>query len=354
MTDTQTMKAMGLLQKPKVGNIPNEIKELTFSIPKINSTEVLVKIISSTIHVDDIAMAQGTAVGRFLGPKEVSKEKPYIMGTNFSGVIEAVGNKVFQFNIGDEVIGIPNKTGEHGSWATHRCVEQKNIRLKPKELSHQEAASMIIAGCVAYGMLQFSKVKKGDQCLILGASGGIGSVITQMLKSKGAIVTGLCSTRNMEMVKANGADYVIDYTKDKFVEKLESQNKKMDLIFDLVGGKELENDSIKILQKKGKFLTVCGPEKYIGSKKLSWGKVISMFWYIMHRSLLSNIIGPAYIFSAKAPSSIIDEMLDFVIKNNIKVPFDRVIPLQIKELKEALKHLAAHKASGRIVIDVTK
>ena len=105
MTDTQTMKAMGLLQKPKVGNIPNEIKELTVSIPKINSTEVLVKIVSSTIHVDDIAQAQGTAVGKFLGPKEVSKEKPYIMGTNFSGVIEAIGNQVSQFNIGDEVIG---------------------------------------------------------------------------------------------------------------------------------------------------------------------------------------------------------------------------------------------------------
>ena len=79
-----------------------------------------------------------------------------------------------------------------------------------------------------------------------------------------------------------------------------------------------------------------------------------MMWYIMHRSILSKITGPAYIFSAKNPAAIIDEMLDFVIKNKIMVPFDRIIPLQIKELKEALKHLAAHKASGRIVIDVTK
>jgi len=175
-----------------------------------------------------------------------------------------------------------------------------------------------------------------------------------MLKSKGTIVTGLCSTRNIEMVKINGADYVIDYTKDNFIEELTSQNKKMDFIFDLVGGKELEKDSMKVLQKKGKFLTVCGPEKYIGSKKLSWGKVISMMWYIMYRSFISSISGPVYIFSAKDPSTIIDEMLDFVIENNIKVPFDRVIPFQIEKLKEALKHLAAHKASGRIVIDVTK
>jgi|GEM_PF-1522803 len=353
MADTLTMKAMGLTQKPKVGNIPSEIKELIIQIPRINDTEILVKIVSSTLHPDDIAMAQGTAAGRFLGPKEISGEKPYIMGSNFSGVIEAIGNKVSQFSIGDEVIGIPSKKGEHDSWATYRCVDQKNIRIKPKALSHQEAASMITAGCVAYGMLLSSKVRKGDLCLIIGASGGIGSVITQMLKSKGAIVTGLCSTRNIEMVKANGADYVIDYTKDKYVEKLISQDKKMDLVFDLVGGKELENDSIKVLQKKGKFLTVCGPEKYIGSKKLSWGKVIGMMWHIIHRSLLSKLIRPTYIFSAQDPSTTIDKMLDFVIKNNIKVPFDRIIPLQINELKEALKHLAAHKTSGRIVIDVT-
>ena len=121
------MKAMGLIQKSKVGNIPNEIKELIVPIPQINSTEVLIRIISSTIHVDDIAIAQGTAIGRFLGPKEVSKEKPYIMGSNFSGVIEAIGNQVSQFKIGDEVIGIPNKAGEHGSWATYRCLDQKNI-----------------------------------------------------------------------------------------------------------------------------------------------------------------------------------------------------------------------------------
>jgi NADPH:quinone reductase-like Zn-dependent oxidoreductase len=102
------------------------------------------------------------------------------------------------------------------------------------------------------------------------------------------------------------------------------------------------------------FVAQFKDEKYIGSKKLSWRKVINMFWYITHRSLLSKIIGPAYIFSEKAPSTTIDEMLDFVVQNNIKFPFDRVIPLQIEELKEALKHLAAHKASGRIVIDMSK
>ena len=225
---SRTMKAFGLTQKPIVGNVPNEMQELKIPIPSVNESEVLVKILASTLHVDDIALAQGTALGRFLGPKEISKEFPYVMGSSFSGVVIAKGTQVIQFNIGDEVIGIPNKAGEHDSWATYRCVDKKDIRSKPKELSHQEVAAMVLSGCVAYGMLLYTNVQKGNSCLVLGASGGIGSVIVQMLKAKGAVVTALCSTRNIDAVKSNGADFVIDYQKEHFSEILTAQNKKMD------------------------------------------------------------------------------------------------------------------------------
>jgi NADPH:quinone reductase-like Zn-dependent oxidoreductase len=349
-----TIKAFGLIKKPEIGNVPKEIQEVNLSVPEQKEKEVLVKILASTMHVDDVALAQGTAAGRFLGPKTVTEKNPYIMGTNFSGIIESIGNSVSQFKIGDEVIGIPNKTGESGSWATHRSIDQKNIRLKPKELTHQEVVSMLIAGCVAYGLILRSKVKKGDQCMVIGASGGIGSVVTQMLKAKGALVTAICSTRNVEMVIANGADNVIDYTKGNFAEKLASQHKKMDHVFDMVGGKEIEVDSIKVLQKKGQFLTVCGPVKYIGSEKLSWGSVMTMFAYILKRSVISKFAGPAYVFSETNPSKNINDMLEFVIEHKIKVPVDRVIPMEIEEMKKALEHLAAHKVSGRIVIDAAK
>ncbi|NPD46134.1 MULTISPECIES: NAD(P)-dependent alcohol dehydrogenase [unclassified Lentimicrobium] len=265
------------------------------------------------------------------------------MGTNFSGIIESVGEAVSQYHIGDEAIGIPTNTGDSGSWATYRSIDQKDILLKPTELSHQVAVSMIIAGCVAYDMILSSKVKKGDKCLVVGASGGIGSVVTQILKAKGAIVTGLCSTRNIIAVKANGADDTIDYTKENFSEVLAARGVKMDLVFDSVGGKEIEKKSVNVLHKKGKFVTVCGPEKYIGSKKMSWGEVISMLAYILKRSIFSKWVGPSYIFSGTTPSTTINEMLEFVIQHNIKVPFDRVISLQIDEFKDALRHLGNRK-----------
>ena len=346
------MKAIALTRKPTIGNVANEIKELEIPVPQIKDNEILVEIKTSAMQIDDISHAQGTTLGRFFGPKIVSENKPFIMGTEFSGIIAEIWKNVSKWKIGDEVINITANTPEHGSWANFRCVNQNKVRLKPQELSHREAVSMIIPGCVAYGMAMYSKVKKGDMCLILWASWGIWGILTQILKAKWVIVTGLCSTHNIEKVKANGADFVIDYTKENFSEKLITQNIKMDLVFDSVWGKQLENQSIKILNEKGKFITVCGPEKYIGSIKLSWNKIYSMLWYILKRSIISKIIGPKYIFYGTVSSSVIDDMFDFVIKNEIKIPFDRVIPLRQKEMSEALFHLASHKTTGRIIIDM--
>ena len=348
----KTMKAIGLIQNPELGNIPNEIKELNVPIPEFGREEVLVKTFASALHVDELWAAQGTASGRFYGTKRVSKEKPYIMGMSLSGVIVKKGDEVTEFNVGDEVVNILNVKGERDSWAEYRKLDKKYIMLKPEEFSHKEAAAMIVAGCVAFSMLLYSKVKKGDQCLVLGASGGIGMVITQMLKVKGAVVTGLCSTRNIDAVKDNGADVIIDYKKEQFSEKLMRQNKKMDIVFDSVGGEGYENESMKFLKKNGKFITVVGPERHIGEKKLGWGRVIGIMWYLIRRSIFSRINGPQYIFPIKFPHHIMEEMFEFVVKNKIKVPFDSVIPLEQKQISKALGRLASHKATGRIVIEI--
>lgn len=347
------MTAFGLLKNPKIGNVSEELKELNIAVPEINGNQVLVKIIASIIHVDDIALAQGTALGRFLGPKKINEETPYIMGSSYSGVVVGIGEGISKFKLGDEVIGIPHEKGEHGSWAEYRCVDEAYTRLKPAKLTHQEAVSALLAGCVAYGMTTYANFKEGSKCLVLGASGGIGSIVVQILKAKGAYVIALCSTRNIEVVKSLNADYIIDYTKDSFGEKLLSEKITLDYVFDSVGGKKIEKEAIKSLVNKGKFLTVCGPEKYIGSRKLSWLEVTSMFWYILQRSVLSKIKGPQYKFSEKYPSAVIDDMLELIIKHNIRVPFDRVIPFKHQELKDSLNVLAAHKATGRIVIDMT-
>lgn len=130
-----TMKAFALWGKPSIGYVPDEIKEISIPIPVLGKDEILIKIIASTMHIDDIALAQGTALGRFLGPKHVSPDNPYVMGSSFSGIITDKGINVTEHEVGDEVIGIPKATGKHGAWAEYRAVHKKYIRPKPKEIS---------------------------------------------------------------------------------------------------------------------------------------------------------------------------------------------------------------------------
>lgn len=353
MNSSTPIKAMGLLTIPAIGNVPNEIRELSIPNMALGENDVFIEVKASALHIDDIALAQGTALGRFLGPKHITPDEPYVMGSNFSGVIQSIGNGVTKFKIGDEVIGIPASTGNHGEWATHINAKEASIRLKPLELTHKEAAALILGGCVAYGMLLNSKVKKGDECLVIGASGGIGSALTQMLKAKGAVVTAVCSSRNLEAVKANGADYVIDYMKNDFHEYLKTHGKRMNLVFDTIGGIDAEKESMKILLRKGKFLTVCGPQKYIGSKKLSWPSLKIFFFHIIAKTITSFVVGPRYIFSDKRPNRIIDEMFQFVVEHDIKMPLDSIIPLETEAVKQALIKLTEHRVKGRIVIDMT-
>jgi len=345
------MTAFGLIRKPKIGNIPNEILKLNVEVPVLKDGEALVKIISSTIHPDDISIPQGTALGRFLGPSKVTYEDPFIMGSNFSGIIVAVGKNVSKFKIGDNVIGIPCKTGENGSWAEYRAMNEKSLMKKPQDISHNEAAASIIAGCVAYGMLQRATPSSGDLCVVLGASGGIGSILIQMLKIKGATVIGICSTRNVETVKALGADRIVDYTRGSYSDILSKNDMHVDYVFDSVGGKLLEKDALKVLSKSGKYITVCGPVKYIGERKLSWIETFEMFSYIFSRVVGSQLIGPRYIFSDTPPEKNIKEMFEFIISNQINVLIDQVIPMEYLELKDALRLVASHKATGRVVIE---
>lgn len=349
---TDTMKAYALIRKPAVGSVPEEIKEITLPMPRIGKNDVLVKIHASTMHVDDIAMAQGTALGRFLGPKTVTLEKPYVMGSNFSGVVTAKGEKVSEFSEGDEVMGIPQATGENGAWAEYRAIDKKHLRLKPKEMSHEIAAATVVAGCVAYGMIRLSGVKEKEKCLVLGASGGIGSMVVQMLKARGADVTALCSARNKPAVSALGADRIINYQEEDFKEIIAGEGSGMDLVFDSVGGLELERDSLAILKRSGRFLTVCGPQKYIGSRLLSRLEVFRIIRHILYLSVSSRFNGPRYLFSEIPPGKTIDEMLRMVIDEDITIPVDRVIPFRLEQIKEGLKDLANHKATGRIVLQI--
>lgn len=296
-----------------------------------------------------------TCLGRFYAPKNISSENPYVLGSSVSGTIVALGSDATKFEVGDEVIVIPNETGEFGSWADYRCVDQKMVMLKPESLSHVEAAAVTMASCVAWGSIGFAKVKAGDHCVVVGASGSIGVMTLQFLKSLGCHVTAVCSGASAALVRERGADEVIDYTTDDFGHYLRGAGQLQDVIFDCVGGHEIEASAFAALRPSGIFVTVVGPQKYIGEEKLSWWRFGKVMVYIGYRMVSTLVLrGPRYIFGEKYPRLLIESAMQEVVDHGIRMPVQEVIPFELASVVRAVELLMTHRAKGRIVIDFSK
>ncbi|WP_250432455.1 NAD(P)-dependent alcohol dehydrogenase [Hanstruepera flava] len=205
-----------------------QIQEVDKPTPKPN--EVLINIKASSITRADTMMRQGKPkFGRlFMG---LFKPKNTALGTGFSGVVEEVGNQITQFKIGDAVFG--EKLFSNGTNAEYICVDQDGIiALKPDLLSHEQAAPICDGFLTSYSFLKdIAKLQFGQHILVNGASGSLGTAAIQLAKVLGATVTGVCSAKNTALVKALGADVVIDYGKTDFTKG----QTRYDVVYDTVG-----------------------------------------------------------------------------------------------------------------------
>ncbi|MCB0643839.1 MAG: NAD(P)-dependent alcohol dehydrogenase, partial [Phaeodactylibacter sp.] len=182
------------------------------------------------------------------------KPKKEVLGHEFSGVVEAVGKAVAKYKVGDEVLGTPTLL-KTGSYTEYLCIPEDRAKgvlaLKPKTLSFTQAAALPVGGMTALFLLKAAKLSPGQQVLIYGASGSVGSSAIQIAKAQGATVTAVCSSSNFDMVKALGADRVLDYKQQDYT----SLEQKFDLVFDAVG-KTSKSKARKVLKSDGRFVTV--------------------------------------------------------------------------------------------------
>jgi NADPH:quinone reductase-like Zn-dependent oxidoreductase len=255
-------------------------------------------------------------------------------GYDVAGTVEAVGPNVTLFKAGDEVFG-----GVHGALGEYVVArEQGAIIAKPAELSFEEAGAMPIAAITALqGLRDNGGIKPGQKVLINGASGGVGTYAVQIAKAYGAEVTGVCSTRNMEMVRSLGADHVIDYTKENFTEGQE----RYDLILDNVGSQGFF--AMETVMKPGGVIVVVGGSKkgpFLGPiKRVAWSKLVGHF-----------IEPPVKFFLARVNKVDLELLAGLAREGKLKTVIDRRYPLE--QASAALEYLGTGHARGKVVVTV--
>ena len=304
--------------------------------PTPTDDQILVKVHAASVNPLDWHFIEGTPkIMRALGVG-LRKPKDTRLGVDFAGTVEAVGKNVTQFKPGDEVFG-----GRDGAFAEYVCPRaDRAVTLKPANITFEQAASVNIAGITALQAVRDKgKVQPGQKVLINGASGGVGTFAVQIAKSFGADVTGVCSTRNLDMVRSLGADHVIDYTKEDFAKG----DQRYDVILDNVPNHSL-SECRRVLNPQGKYVMIGGG----GPNDNRW---IGPFGRLIQTMLLSPFVSQKMgMMMAELKKSDLTILGDMMQSGKVKPVIDRTYKLS--ELPEAIRYLEEGHARGKVVITV--
>jgi NADPH:quinone reductase-like Zn-dependent oxidoreductase len=313
------------------------LQEVEKPSPKIN--EVLIRVYATTVNFGDTTARNF----RYISPRQFNmplvlllparlsfgfrKPRKQILGNEFAGTIEAVGSAVTRFKVGDPVFGYRGES--MGTYAEYVCMpDDGTIALKPAHMTYEEAATVPYGSMFALCLLRNVKIQRGQNVVINGASGGMGSYAVQLAKHYGAEVTGVCSTPRVDYVKALGADHVVDYTKEDFTQC----DERYDLIFDVLGKGSISGCK-RSLKSNGRLLLASFKMKHL----------VQMLWTSITRS--EKQVSCA-IVSPKAAD--LNEVKELVEAGTIKTIIDRCFPLE--QIAEAHRYVEAGHKHGHVVI----
>ncbi|MGA3246504.1 MAG: NAD(P)-dependent alcohol dehydrogenase [Bacteroidota bacterium] len=315
---------------------PDVLKCEEIEKPTAGDDEVLIKVRAASVNPLDWHYVRGIPyILRMM--TGLSKPKNTRPGVDVAGKVETVGRNVTQFKPGDEVFGT-----SRGAFAEYVCSHKNKLVQKPAHLTFEQAAAVPVAGLTALqGLRDKGRIQAGQKVLINGAAGGVGTFAVQIAKSLGADVTGVCSTRNVDMVRSIGADHVIDYTKEDFTQS----GQRYDLMFDNVGNRSFR-DCTRAMVAKGIFVSNGG-----GSLRENEGT-----WLGPLAGSITELVSAPFV-SQKSVSFLASiNKQDLVVLKEL-MEAKKVTPVidrcyTLNEVPEAIRYLEEGHARGKVVITV--
>jgi len=292
--------------------------------PAVTDDGVLVRIRAASTNPYDWHFMRGKPLFTRLMFGLV-RPKDHRLGADLAGEVEAVGKDVTRFRPGDSVFG-----EGAGAFAEVACVPERWLARKPTNLTFEQAAAVPMAANTALqGLRDGGRIQAGQKVLIHGASGGVGTFAVQIAKSFGAEVTGVCSTKNVEMVKKIGADHVVDYTRDDFTRG----ETRYDLMLDTIGDRSLRACR-RVLAQKAVYVFIGGRMSHLASTMLA-------------RPFVSQDVKAVV---AKRSSADLEFLAGLIEAGKVAPVIDRTYPLS--EVPAAIRYLEGGHARGKIVITV--
>jgi NADPH:quinone reductase-like Zn-dependent oxidoreductase len=324
---TETMRA---IVRDRYGP-PDVLAVGEIAKPRLESDGVLVRVRAASVNPADWHMLTGTPfLARTSGGLRAPKTRQ--VGTDFAGVVEAVGSDFDGgLHVGDEVFGARN-----GALAEYVVVKNA-VAAKPANVSFEEAAAVPVAALTALqGLRDKGGLQSGERLLVNGASGGVGTFAVQLAKAFGAEVTGVCSTRNVELVRSLGADHVVDYAREDFTRGPGGY----DLVYDVAGGRSWSALK-RVLAPSGRLVVAGGPKV---------NRITGVSMRHLARLKLASALGrrKATFYIAKVNRADLVVLQGLLADGSIRAALDRTYPFE--ETAEAMRYLGAGHARAKVVV----
>lgn len=298
--------------------------------PAPGDDEVLVKVKASSINPVDWYLMTGLFIARI--GSGLTKPRDTRLGVDFAGIVEAVGKNVVQFAPGDSVFG-----ARSGALAEYVCV-RGNVYSKPAGITFEQAAGTATAAITALqGLRDYGRLKAGQSVLINGAAGGVGTFAVQIAREFGADVTGVCSSRNLDLVRSLGAHHVIDYTREDFTRC----GRRWDLLLDIAGSRPWR-DCRRVLSPNANFVIVGGPKsnRFVGPLTHVVGSRIAAV----------GASQKVKFFVANFKREDFSLLIDLLESGKVNPFVERIYPLS--RIAEAMHYLGTGHARGKLIISL--